>query len=184
MQVLTWSETTVKGGEKLSLILKEPEKRAGYYNDIAVLAVKIPAGGDKARLDNIRPKAFFERGGDWLGLQVKGTVSEGGSSEGAIPQNDVTVLKCAADGKLTWNAPAGDWLLFRMGHTPTGAINAPAPKSGEGLECDKLSRESIERAVQRNPLLLQEFGRSLDERRADVLRALAGDAEQTQTVEP
>ncbi len=144
MQALTWSEATVKGGEKLSLTLKEPEKREGYYKDIAVLAVKIPAGGDKARLDNIRAKAFFEREGDILGLHVKGAPGEGGSSDGAIPQNDVTVLQCAADGQLTWDAPAGEWLLLRMGHTPTGKVNAPAPKSGQGLECDKLSREAID----------------------------------------
>ncbi len=144
MQALTWSETTVKGGEKLSLTLKEPEMREGYYKDIVVLAVKIPAGGDKARLDNIRTKAFFEREGDILGLHVKGVPSEGGSSDGAISRNDVTVLQCSADGKLTWDAPAGDWLLLRMGHTPTGKMNSPAPKSGRGLECDKLSREAID----------------------------------------
>ncbi|WP_309714154.1 glycosyl hydrolase [Armatimonas sp.] len=144
MQVLTWSETTVTGGSKLTLTLKEPTKREKYYNDIAVLAVKIPVGGDTARLENIRAKALFDRGGDGLGLNVKGVVGGGAVINGAIPWDDVTVLQCTAEGKLTWEAPAGEWLLLRMGHTPTGAQNAPAPEAGRGLECDKLSREAIE----------------------------------------
>ena len=33
---------------------------------------------------------------------------------------------------------------MRFGHTSTGVENAPAPKTGRGLECDKLSKEGIE----------------------------------------
>ncbi|MGQ9699446.1 MAG: glycosyl hydrolase, partial [Armatimonadota bacterium] len=34
--------------------------------------------------------------------------------------------------------------VLRLGHTPTGAVNAPSPESGRGLECDKLSKEAVE----------------------------------------
>ena len=34
--------------------------------------------------------------------------------------------------------------MLRLGHTSTGMRNAPAPASGCGLECDKLSKEGIE----------------------------------------
>lgn len=37
----------------------------------------------------------------------------------------------------------------------------------------RVAREAIERVVQRNPLLLQEFGRSIEERRMTVLREVA-----------
>ena len=37
----------------------------------------------------------------------------------------------------------------------------------------RVERDAIERVVQKNPVLLQQFGRSIDERRAAVLRALA-----------
>ncbi len=144
MQALTWSESTVIGGKKLALELKEPTKRSDYYKDIAVLAVKVPAAGDTARIANIRAKALFDRGGDGLGLNVKGAAGEGQATEAATPWADVVVLQCTPDGKLTWDAPAGSWLLLRMGHTTTGAMNAPAPEAGRGLECDKLSREAIE----------------------------------------
>jgi len=39
--------------------------------------------------------------------------------------------------------PAGAWRVFRFGHTTTGAKNHPAPGGGEGLECDKFSREAM-----------------------------------------
>jgi hypothetical protein len=42
----------------------------------------------------------------------------------------------------------------------------------------RVQRDAIEKVVQRNPLLLQEFGRSIEERRATVFRALAGDTEE------
>ena len=47
-------------------------------------------------------------------------------------------------GRLTWDVPAGRWTILRIGHTCTGVENAPAPASGRGLECDKLSKEGIE----------------------------------------
>ncbi len=48
------------------------------------------------------------------------------------------------DGKLTWDVPEGDWTILRIGHTPTGAVNAPSTDSGRGLECDKMSREAMD----------------------------------------
>jgi hypothetical protein len=47
-------------------------------------------------------------------------------------------------GRLTWDAPAGRWTLLRIGYTPTGKNNHPAPKSGQGLECDKMSKDAAE----------------------------------------
>ena len=42
------------------------------------------------------------------------------------------------DGRLSWNVPAGKWTILRIGYTPTGKDNHPAPLEGRGLECDKL----------------------------------------------
>lgn len=43
------------------------------------------------------------------------------------------------DGSFVWDAPAGRWVVLRVGHVNTGARNGPAPKEGTGFECDKLS---------------------------------------------
>lgn len=47
-------------------------------------------------------------------------------------------------GKERWVAPGGQWLVLRVGHTPTGAHNAPATEAGVGLECDKLNPAGVE----------------------------------------
>lgn len=47
-----------------------------------------------------------------------------------------------ASGKLMWDAPAGSWLILRLGATPKGQINFPAPEGGRGPECDKYSVEA------------------------------------------
>ncbi len=49
-----------------------------------------------------------------------------------------------ADGKLTWAVPPGEWVLQRIGHTPTGSSTRPPVAGGNGLECDKLSRAGID----------------------------------------
>jgi len=64
----------------------------------------------------------------------------------AIPPDRVIDLteKFAGDGSLAWSVPAGRWTIVRLGYTPTGVHIAPAPKGGDGLECDKLSKETAD----------------------------------------
>lgn len=49
-----------------------------------------------------------------------------------------------ADGSLRWDAPAGEWIVLRLGHTPTGMKNGFATPEGSGLDSDKLNREALE----------------------------------------
>lgn len=44
-----------------------------------------------------------------------------------------------AQGRLAWDAPQGRWTVLRIGHVNAGRRNGPAPGSGSGWECDKLS---------------------------------------------
>ncbi len=44
-----------------------------------------------------------------------------------------------SDGKLSWDAPPGNWTIMRLGHTPTGAKTKHGRPENMGLECDKLS---------------------------------------------
>ena len=52
--------------------------------------------------------------------------------------------KLSADGHLKWDVPAGNWTILRLGYTPIGRNNHPAPIEGTGLECDKLSKEALD----------------------------------------
>ena len=56
---------------------------------------------------------------------------------------DVTA-QVDSEGHLTWDAPAGAWTILRIGQTATGQKNISASQSGQGLECDKMSRQATE----------------------------------------
>jgi hypothetical protein len=51
--------------------------------------------------------------------------------------------KMAADGTLTWEVPDGEWVIQRLGLTPTNTKNSPASPEATGLECDKMSKPHI-----------------------------------------
>ena len=137
MQEIVWTETAVTGPMHFEGELPQPRAKAGFYRDILVQA--IPAVGDY-RIAGIETKAAFQR---------RGRPKRSG---GAPASTDIIEEKAVKDlsrqmdaqGRLVWDVPAGKWTILRMGHTCTGAQNAPAPASGRGLECDKLSKAGIE----------------------------------------
>lgn len=136
MQNLTWSERKVQGPGRVEAVLAKPPARLGYYRDVACFAVRTPAN-DAFRIENIRAKAAFERG-DRL------EPNDLAPRDAATDLKDVRVVAMDANGKVAVDLPEGNWTLIRMGHTPTGAVNAPAPTAGRGPEVDKLSREALD----------------------------------------
>lgn len=91
-------------------------------------------------IENIDAKAGFN------GAEVLSAAVSGEAEGEVIARKDVVDLtgKLGRDGKLEWTAPPGDWIVLRLGHTPTGKNNHPAPKEGEGPECDKMSRAALD----------------------------------------
>jgi hypothetical protein len=137
MQEITWSETNVVGPLRFNGLLSQPRATASYYRDLAVQA--FPAVGSY-RIPGIESKAAFQRRD--LHKPGQGELTPQMTIKPAQLTN-LTLLMDAA-GKLTWDVPAGEWTILRLGCTCTGVENAPAPKSGRGLECDKLSPEGID----------------------------------------
>ncbi len=137
MQEVTWSETNLVGPIHFEGGLRQPDTVAGFYRDIAVQA--FPAVGDE-RIPNFEAKAAFQKRG-----RQKSTDKDQ-PPPSAIEAGRVVDLSARMDasGRLAWDVPDGTWTVARFGHTSTGVENAPAPTSGRGLECDKLSREGIE----------------------------------------
>ena len=140
MQKVVWSETEVQGPNRFEGILAQPQAIAGYYRDIAALA--FPSCG-AYRLEDIQGKTALVRRD--LGPRADYPKAPGDQVIQQAQLVDVTA-KMDAAGRLAWDVPAGTWTLLRLGHTPTGAVNAPAPESGRGLECDKLSKKGAEAA--------------------------------------
>ena len=138
MQKVVFSETELEGPQHFEGTLQQPETIAAYYKDIVVYA--FPACGDY-RIDDINIKACYQ-----AGYMAPKVITSDVSPDMKISPSRLLDLSSYmnADGQLSWDVPQGKWTILRFGHTSTGAENAPAPKSGRGLECDKLSREGIE----------------------------------------
>ncbi len=68
----------------------------------------------------------------------------------AIPTQDVVDLtaKMSADGTLNWTAPAGQWVVMRLGYSITGRQNHPASPEATGLEVDKLDNVAVKKYIE------------------------------------
>ncbi len=66
---------------------------------------------------------------------------ESGSDDMKIDPRKVIDLtgSMTGDGNLTWDVPAGTWIIMRIGMTPTGTTNSPAAPYATGWEVDKMS---------------------------------------------
>ena len=165
MQRVTMSEMKVTGPKRFSGLLPRPPAQLGYYRDIAVLAFRAPGAGkrklsapkfaDEARaplppgelaarrplqIDNIQAKGGFN--GEFV-LSSRVTNTAPGT---AVRRSEIVDLTSCLrpDGRLEWKVPAGEWIILRLGHTPTGKDNHPAPADATGPECDKFDPAALD----------------------------------------
>lgn len=139
MKRISISETAVSGPRTVQITLSPPETRHDFYRDVRVLAFPTPQNNDY-RLSNASAKAGFD-GGYGIDLDPAEAPAEAVIRSTAIIDISDRMQR---DGSLTWNCPQGNWTILRIGFTVTGKTNHPAPHSGLGLECDKLSRQAMD----------------------------------------
>ncbi len=144
MQRVVTSETTAKGPSRFDAVLPLPETKRDFYRDIAVLAFPAPAGN--LRIGNIEEKAGYNDKANYKLRPVPPPSGGPAAPEEVVRREGILDLtrKMAADGRLAWDVPEGDWTILRFGYTPTGKNNAPSPTSGRGIEVDKMSREAFD----------------------------------------
>jgi hypothetical protein len=67
-------------------------------------------------------------------------------AEGVVTKEQIIDLskQMNADGRLEWTVPPGKWVIYRIGHTTTGALTQPNQWEIHGLECDKMSVKAVE----------------------------------------
>jgi hypothetical protein len=138
MQTVVTCETQVKGPIRFDAVLSIPASAHDHYRDIALLAYPTPV--KQVAITQLARKSLSGASA----YDQQPAIAEV-PAEAVVQRANIIDLsgKTGADGRLVWEVPAGDWTLLRIGHTPTGAINRPAPEAGRGLEVDKLSREAF-----------------------------------------
>lgn len=139
MQTIVYSETTIKGNKFFSNQIPKPSTKFDYYQDIAFLAFPKPKADLK--IDDLDYKILSERIRNHLVPDDKEI------SEAAVIQKESIIdltSKVSTSGFLEWDVPEGDWIILRIGHTPIGTQNRPAPQEGRGLEVDKMSKTAVD----------------------------------------
>ena len=139
MQTVVYSEVIHEGGKPFKAKLPKPDIRLDYYRDIAVLA--FPKPKIDRRIDGLDYKSLSDRIRNHLEPDAKEI-----PAAAIIKKSDIIDLtaKLGSDGSIEWDAPAGEWIILRLGHTAKGQRNRPAPVGGAGLECDKMSKEAVD----------------------------------------
>lgn len=165
MQHLVASTTEIFGPTNFSGALPRPSPRKpyfgnggltremikaqeDYYVDVAVLA--FPRTTNASLIADIDEKAVYLRHpySSRPGTKpfLPSPASAGGVRVGAISRESIIDLSAnlQSDGRLTWQAPPGEWTILRFGRTSTGANTRPAPQPGLGLECDKFDAAALD----------------------------------------
>ena len=132
MQEVVWSETRFTGPGKFSGTVARPTVDIHAHQSFPVYI------DDTGRLEKPEVPARQTYFRDIAVLAVP--------ADGVMGTNQIFDLsdKLAADGTLEWDAPPGDWVIYRFGHTTTGAMLQPCQWEAIGLECDKMSRKAVE----------------------------------------
>jgi hypothetical protein len=137
MQEVIWSKQTVQGGKtiaaKLDRAVVDPHPHSQFPE------LYIPSLG-KIAAPIVEGRKTYYRDIAVIALP----------STGVPTMEEVLDISAHMDGKgqLEWNAPAGEWTVYRFGHTTTGAMIQPAQWDAIGLECDKMNADAVRFHVQ------------------------------------
>lgn len=161
MQQLVWSEKEVDGGRRIDLALEKAQvprnvsawlrpgakisgrvlealEKSDSYRDVAVVALPATGGYRIPELVN-RSGLHWNapRSGNWAAVAP-------GDSVAPLERVVDLTARMDQDGRLSWDAPPGRWLILRLGHASNLKMTRPCPAAAVGLECDRLAKAGIE----------------------------------------
>ena len=141
---LTWSEVTVKGPVSYQEKLPSPPARDQWYRDVATLAFPAKSKPNSRPIRDLQNKAAFKE----LGFSAVDTrpmltdiASEPGEEDARAAEIINLTDKLGADGVLRWNAPGGNWVVMRIGYTPSDAHVSTSSGKWQGRVLDYMSEK-------------------------------------------
>jgi hypothetical protein len=131
MQQIFQSQTNVAGGSTFRGVLPRPA--VDPRGDVLFPFVNKETGA-------LEKPVIEARNSYWRDIAVIAV-----PADGAIAKDQVINLtgKMDSTGKIEWTAPAGNWVIYRFGHTTMGALTQPNQWEILGLECDKMSEKAV-----------------------------------------
>ena len=132
MQEICSSQTKLTGNQKVTIMLARPTVKLRGHTPFPVYNPKTGL----VEKPEIEARRTYYKDIAVLALPAKGPVTKANAIE--------LTGKMQPDGQLTWEAPPGDWIIYRFGHTTTGTLIQPAQWQATGLECDKMSQQAVD----------------------------------------
>ena len=142
LKKVTYSEENVSGPKKIEIDLEIPPNR-NFYKDITVQAIRTPKSDIQFNelIKNWNVKSFNKKESwnkelDRYDLNQYSDAYAGDGKVSAIAENEIIDLsEYFINGKLTWDAPEGEWTIIRYGYTSTGKRNNYASEGYKGGLC-------------------------------------------------
>lgn len=170
----TWSRTQVKGPTHVERVLEMPPHEAqrfyvgtgpvgslkdwpnaekipnsDFYRDVAVLAYPLKNGA--AALSRPVRQLEYKSVSRVLGTSMPAaevllsdSPAQAGEEDTRTEQVVDLTAKMDRNGKLTWDAPAGEWEILRFGYKLSGAVVSTCSPTWKGLALDHLNRNAFE----------------------------------------
>jgi hypothetical protein len=150
-KTITFTETSVTGGGRVSLALPAPKALEDFYRDVAVLAYPARGQSGPKRTDGIpdlEQKAYFKYPGRFTATAAWHLLTPGDPlpEDVVIRPDEVRDLTVhlSPSGTLDWDAPPGEWRILRLGYTLKGSHVSTHSEGGGGRAIDYLDATAFE----------------------------------------
>ena len=151
-KLLTWTRTQVTGGTHVDIQLSAPTSSNNFYRQIAVLAYPLHHGAPLAKPFSGPPlrtrSAAAETGFSMPDSSAMLTDGDNpAATDPAAADTSVEEIRDLSNNvhndTLTWDAPAGDWEILRIGYTDSDARVSTSSGTWQGLAIDYMSRDAF-----------------------------------------
>ncbi len=151
-KLLTWTRTQITGDMHVDIQLSAPATRNDFYRQISVLAYPLHHGAPLAKPLSGPPLRTRSAGAE-TGFSMPdsstmltdddNTAATDPTTADTSPEEIRDLSSNVHNDTLTWDAPVGEWEIFRVGYTDSDARVSTSSGAWQGLAIDYLSRDAF-----------------------------------------